>query len=318
MRSLVLALSLLVLTLPIKSAESFKLKTPVGGFFAIQTTNGLISTESLIGQNYLLYFGFSHCPSICPTALWKIKHALSKLPKQILAKTKVLFISVDNERDTVDSLKGYLSKFGSEFIGGVDNDSTLQNAISLYGGSFSRLKNQKGQLIVNHSDKIYLINTEGEWVETFDTASKSDDIVMALTKKTPPNKKAIEAVRTVKKLGAVSTCNLQSKSCNYQSDEINLTLDLTARPIKTLKDTRALITYKSHKYIPLELDFEGEQQNMGLIRPALVKEGPGYNTDQFALPICELDKMDWSVKVILKEIKSGELVYVDFKLTTHE
>src|SRR5579875_2792421 len=73
----------------------------IGGAFALQAADGKTVTDrDMLGHPYLVYFGYTHCPDVCPTTLAQISDVLAKMPDQ---PVRALFITVDPERDTVQS-----------------------------------------------------------------------------------------------------------------------------------------------------------------------------------------------------------------------
>jgi len=89
----------------------------VGGPFRLLDHNGRVVTEANFkGRPFLVFFGFTHCPDICPTALFEMSEVLKRLGPDA-DKTAALFISVDPERDTPEKLKDYVSSFHPRVFG---------------------------------------------------------------------------------------------------------------------------------------------------------------------------------------------------------
>ncbi len=83
----------------------------IGGPFALQDGTGrTISTESLHGRPFLVYFGYTHCPDVCPTELARIADVLAKMGNKAIP---ALFITLDPERDTPKVMQDYASSFGA-------------------------------------------------------------------------------------------------------------------------------------------------------------------------------------------------------------
>jgi protein SCO1/2 len=74
----------------------------------------LAQTEGFVT---LLYLGYTHCPDVCPTHMADISATLKRLPPEVAGQIKVVFLTVDPERDTPERLRQWLDLFGSEFIG---------------------------------------------------------------------------------------------------------------------------------------------------------------------------------------------------------
>src|SRR5579875_2067040 len=87
----------------------------IGGPFALQTGDGrTVTDKDMLGHPFLVYFGYTHCPDVCPTALAQISDVLGKIPDK---NVKALFITVDPERDTPKTMGDYVSSFDSRIVG---------------------------------------------------------------------------------------------------------------------------------------------------------------------------------------------------------
>ena len=78
--------------------------TNLGGDFVLESLEGQVKLEDYRGKLVLMYFGFTSCPDVCPTALSFIAASMRALPKDLEAQIQPLFISVDPTRDTLDNL----------------------------------------------------------------------------------------------------------------------------------------------------------------------------------------------------------------------
>ena len=113
----------------------------VGGPFALTSHKGeRVDNRSLAGKPYLVFFGFTYCPEICPTTLFELTDLMAELGPE--ADTlKALFITVDPERDTQEALAGYMTSFDDRIVavvrGELGNDGLLDDDIAQLHGSFS-------------------------------------------------------------------------------------------------------------------------------------------------------------------------------------
>jgi protein SCO1/2 len=89
--------------------------SPGGSFAMIGQNSQVVTSADLAGRPYLVFFGYTHCPDFCPTALLDISAVLKELGPD--KKVAVLFVTVDPERDTRDVLKSYLENFDPRIIG---------------------------------------------------------------------------------------------------------------------------------------------------------------------------------------------------------
>lgn len=116
--------------------------------------NQLLTTKALIGHWSILYFGFTSCPSICPTTLTQVNKFYQQLPEPL--RPEVVFISVDPQKDTMKKIKTYVRSFNSAFIGAraeINEVIRLQKSLHLSINSENPL---------NHSMDLVLINPKGK------------------------------------------------------------------------------------------------------------------------------------------------------------
>lgn len=110
----------------------------------------------------LLYFGFTHCPDVCPLTLATIGRALKKIGPDA-KQAVVLFVSVDPKRDTPDVLKQYVAAFGPQFIGLTGTQPQLKALTKRYRVSYSYDKpDAQGNYNVNHSAAVFVFDRDGK------------------------------------------------------------------------------------------------------------------------------------------------------------
>lgn len=143
----------------------------IGGAYTLTNQEGQAVTEAdALGKPQLVYFGFSYCPDICPTALQKMGAAQARIdPKG--DKVNYLFISVDPERDTAESLKLYVTANGfpvglTGLTGTQDQIDAVKAAYKVYSQKVPT-PDSAGEYTVDHSDIIYLMDKDGKFVEFF-------------------------------------------------------------------------------------------------------------------------------------------------------
>src|SRR5579862_3670086 len=99
-----------------KGVAGSPLAAAIGGKFSLVDQNGKPFTDAdLKGKWQLVFFGYTHCPDVCPTALNDLSLALDKLGAK-KSEVGIVFISVDPERDTPDVLKSYVGAFGGPIV----------------------------------------------------------------------------------------------------------------------------------------------------------------------------------------------------------
>lgn len=132
--------------------------------FNLTNSDGKAVTQRAYkGYTTLLYFGYTHCPDVCPTTVATVIRALHELKGQASA-VRFLFVSVDPERDTPAVLKAYVGAFGSpELVGLTGTQDQLQALAKRYRVSYSYDKpDAHGEYGVNHSAAIFVFDSEGK------------------------------------------------------------------------------------------------------------------------------------------------------------
>lgn len=120
-----------------------------------------VTAADLQGKTTLLYFGYTHCPDACPMTLTYIEDALKRLGAQA-GEVRVLFVSVDPQRDTPQVLERYASAFGPEFIGLTGTDDQLTKLAKRYRVAYRRdSPNSTGDYGVYHSSAVFVFDRRG-------------------------------------------------------------------------------------------------------------------------------------------------------------
>ena len=120
-----------------------------------------VNAERYRGSLVLLYFGYTHCPDVCPTTLAALGSALGRLGAEA-NQVKVLFVTVDPARDTAPVLKRYMSYFGPQFIGLRGDDEALRPLIRRYRVAYHRdPPDQNGNYAVEHSSIVFVFDANG-------------------------------------------------------------------------------------------------------------------------------------------------------------
>lgn len=154
----------------------------VGGAFTMTDHNGAEVTEkSWPGKKKLVFFGFTHCPDICPAALDKIGAAMGALSAKA-DKVQPIFVTTDPKRDTSARLKEYLAAYDSRVVGLTGTDAQVDHIKSIYkvyaaiaeGGDVDNY-------LMDHSGYIYLMSENDELLEIFGSSDTAETIVQKLT-----------------------------------------------------------------------------------------------------------------------------------------
>jgi protein SCO1/2 len=140
----------------------------VGGPFHLEDQNGKpVTDQDMKGRPFLVFFGFTHCPDICPTTLFDISQVLRKLGPDA-DRTGALFITVDPERDTPAALKDYLSNFDPHLRGLTGDQASIDAALRAYRVYAKKVPLQGGDYTMDHTAIVYLMDKDGQFVAPFD------------------------------------------------------------------------------------------------------------------------------------------------------
>jgi protein SCO1/2 len=141
----------------------------VGGPFHLEDQNGkTVSDAEMKGKPFLVFFGFTHCPDICPTTLFDISQVMKALGPDA-DRTGALFITVDPERDTPTVLKDYLSNFDPHLRGLTGDQTAINTAIKEYRVYAKKVPLDNGDYTMDHTAMVYLMDKEGHFVAPFNT-----------------------------------------------------------------------------------------------------------------------------------------------------
>lgn len=131
--------------------------------FNLTNESGLaVNASNYRGKVILLYFGYTHCPDVCPTTLGTLALALHDLGPDA-DKIRVLFVTVDPARDSTAVLKQYVAAFGPEFVGLRGSDDELEGLAKRYRIAYTREKpDPKGDYTITHSSAIFIFDANGK------------------------------------------------------------------------------------------------------------------------------------------------------------
>jgi protein SCO1/2 len=146
----------------------------VGGPFRLIDHNGRTVTEAdFRGKPFLVFFGFTHCPDVCPTALFEMSEAFRRLGPDA-DKARALFISVDPERDTPEILKQYVSSFDPRIVGLTGTPEQIATVTKAYKVYAKKVPLDGGGYTLDHSAIVYLMDRQGRFVAPFNLKRPAD------------------------------------------------------------------------------------------------------------------------------------------------
>lgn len=139
-----------------------------------------VTDASYRGKYTLLYFGFTHCPDICPNELVRIGDVLDKLAKENAPEVVPLFITVDPNRDTIAQMLEYKKDFHPSFqmlTGTRSQIADITKAYRVYFTKANENDDDDDDYLVDHSIVMYLVGPDGEFLDFFTQSARVDDIV---------------------------------------------------------------------------------------------------------------------------------------------
>jgi protein SCO1 len=138
----------------------------IGGPFHLTSTNGSEVTDAdFKGHPFLVFFGYTRCPDICPTVLFQISQVLKAMGDD--KRIKALFITVDPERDTPAVMKEYLSSFDSRIIGLSGTRAETDAVEKAYRVYARKAPGHGGDYAMDHTAVVYLMDKQGRFVTAF-------------------------------------------------------------------------------------------------------------------------------------------------------
>jgi protein SCO1 len=158
-----------------------------GRKFTLVDQNGrTVTDEQFRGKWLLVFFGYTHCPDVCPTALNTMAETLDALAPARRDKVQPIFITVDPERDTPAVLKDYVGAFeGANIVGLTGTPAQVNAAEAAYQVHAERHDTEDGDYTMDHSSMIHIMDPDGRFVSLIYTMMKPERIAERLTKLMP-------------------------------------------------------------------------------------------------------------------------------------
>jgi protein SCO1/2 len=179
-----LALCLGAITLIAGPNFSGKALAPVqigGRFRLIDQNSKAVTEQDMKGKPFLVFFGFTHCPDVCPTTLFDVSEVLRSLGPDA-DRAGALFITVDPERDTAAALKDYLASFDPHLRGLTGDADALAAVAKEYRVYYKKVPLDGGDYTMDHTAIVYLMDKDGRFVSPFNLKRKPDVAAAELRK----------------------------------------------------------------------------------------------------------------------------------------
>ena len=135
--------------------------------------------KSLKGQPSLLFFGFTHCPEICPTTLGHLSEITENLKNEIIP-TNIIFVTLDPKRDTQKHLKEYIQYFNKNIIGVIGKLNQIKEFANNWGVFFEEISNSKDSYTLNHTATVFMLDKNGNFKGTISWGENEKSITQKI------------------------------------------------------------------------------------------------------------------------------------------
>ncbi|EOY07161.1 hypothetical protein SCA6_001289 [Theobroma cacao] len=158
-------------------------KAAIGGPFSlINHDDKPVTEKDFLGKWTMIYFGFTHCPDICPDELQKLAAAVDKIKEKAGIEIVPVFISVDPERDTTEQVREYVKEFHPKLIGLTGTSDEIKKVARAYRVYYMKTAEEDSDYLVDHSIVMYLMDPNMEFVKFFGKNSDVDSLTDGVIK----------------------------------------------------------------------------------------------------------------------------------------
>jgi protein SCO1/2 len=146
--------------------------------FSLDRLGAPMTGTDLQGHWSFVFFGYTNCPDACPETLGILNHVQESLQAQGVEPPRIVFVSLDAQRDTPQLLHDYLAAFGAGTLGATGSDSQLHDLVSFFGVSYERKPGaDKSTYTLDHTTNFFLITPDGRWLASFAPADDPDAVL---------------------------------------------------------------------------------------------------------------------------------------------
>jgi len=154
----------------------------LGGDFNLMSAEGPVTLANFRGYPSILYFGYTSCPDVCPTSLAIMAQGFRSLSPDEQSRVRGIFVSVDPKRDTPESLAAYSAFFHPSLVGLTGSEAQIDTITRRYGAYYHISEQTDSALgyTVDHSSRLYLIDSDGELLEVLSDSINPDELAAKL------------------------------------------------------------------------------------------------------------------------------------------
>ena len=173
---------LLPIFLSIDKKEDEYISKFQGSSFSLKDANNDIITESSFeGPLTAIFFGFTHCPDVCPMTLNNLDLVIKNLEQEKKEKFKVFFVSIDPKRDSVQIIKDYLNSFENKIYGITGDPKKVFLMSKSWGILSEKIFTEDGNYLINHSSSVILLK-DGKYLDRISHHANYEDIFKTINK----------------------------------------------------------------------------------------------------------------------------------------
>ena len=153
-----------------------KISQIINNINLIDHTGKKFVSQTLKNQPSLIFFGFTHCPEVCPTTLSQLSEITDKLKTKIIT-TNIIFITLDPKRDTQEHLKDYISNFNENVIGITGNIINIKKLADNWGVFYETISSSKDDYTLNHTATVFMLDKKGNYKGTIAWGENENSII---------------------------------------------------------------------------------------------------------------------------------------------
>ena len=136
-------------------------------------------SQTLKNQPSLIFFGFTHCPEVCPTTLSQLSEITAKLKTKIIT-TNIIFITLDPKRDNQEHLKDYISNFNENVIGITGDIINIKKLADNWGVFYETISSSKDDYTLNHTATVFMLDKKGNYKGTIAWGENKNSIIQKI------------------------------------------------------------------------------------------------------------------------------------------